>query len=167
MIGLNSLLFGSGAEAEARQRDCLESALAGDEGRRIAIFNHKPLFVDDPDEGNTGYWGLGPAARKQLRDLFAKHDVALFASGHLHRAWTGRLGATSLAWAPAASFITGAMEPREMPGERIVGAMVHTLDDENVQSEAFEIEGMTPYLLDDVMDEVYPRAASVSKETAI
>ncbi len=155
-IGINSLTLGSNPEAELQQFDWSKNALAGAGTRRIAMFAHKPLFVDEPNEGDTGYWSVRPSARQHLRDLIAAHDVALFASGHLHRAWIGKLGSTKLAWAPAAAFIVGPME-RDMPGERIVGAMVHTLGDD-VHTEIVQIKGMTPFLLDDVMDEVYPRA---------
>lgn len=154
-IGLNSQVFGHGSAAEDWQFDWLDVALSGANGRPIAIFAHKPLFVDDPDEGDSGCWALKPVARQKMRDLLTRYNVALYASGHLHRAWTGKLGATNLAWVPPASFIIGAME-RDMPGKRILGAIVHTLDDRGVHSEIVEVAGMTPYLLDDVVDEVYP-----------
>ncbi|MCZ0310169.1 hypothetical protein OZG88_23610, partial [Escherichia coli] len=96
------------------------------ETRRIALFAHKPLFVDAADEGETGYWSVRPAPRKRLLDLIGEYDVALHASGHLHRAWQGMHNDTSLVWAPASSFVVGDME-RDMPGQRIVGAAIHTL----------------------------------------
>ena len=119
------------------------------------MFSHQPLFVDDPDEGNTGYWGIPPRPRGALRDLLVRHGVALFASGHLHVAFEGRLGGTALIWAPASSFTVGAME-RDMPGRRMLGAVVHTLG-ETAGSEIVAVPGLTPHLLDDVIDAVYPR----------
>jgi alkaline phosphatase D len=164
LIGFNSLILGDNSDGEEAQFAWLEDALSSAEGRRIAIFAHKPLFVDEPGEGDTGYWSVRPAARQRMCDLLAEHDVALYASGHLHRAWTGHLNRTKLVWGPAASFIVGPME-RDMPGERLVGAVIHTLDDD-VTSEIVEIAGMAPFLLDDVIDEVYPRAKPVVEETA-
>lgn len=163
LIGFNSLTLGNDSAEEETQFAWLDEALSTADGRRIAVFAHKPLFIDEPDEGDTGYWSVRPSARHRMYELFAEHDVALHASGHLHRAWSGSLNDIQLIWAPPASFIVGPME-RDMPGERIVGAVVHTLD-EDVTSEIVEIAGMTPFLLDDVAEEVYPSAKPVAEET--
>lgn len=48
----------------------------------------------------------------------------------------------------------GAME-RDLPGERILGAAIHDLG-ETVKSEIVRIEELTPYVIDDVVHEVYP-----------
>ncbi|MBB2972880.1 hypothetical protein FHU14_003405 [Mesorhizobium sp. RMAD-H1] len=156
LIGLNSLVFGTDSNWEAEQFAWLEDTLKSAAGRRIAIFAHKPLFVDFPEEGDSGYWAVRPAARKRLFDLIGRHDIALHASGHLHRAWTGKLGDADLVWAPASAFVVGAMV-RELPGERILGAAIHTFA-EDVRTEIVEIAELTPFLLDDVLDEVYPPA---------
>ncbi|KXF75305.1 metallophosphoesterase [Paramesorhizobium deserti] len=165
LIGLNSLVFGMDNAEEGEQFAWLADTLASAAGRRIAIFAHKPLFVDMPEEGDTGYWGVRPMARQKLLDLFDRYDIAMHASGHLHRAWTGRLRDTSLVWAPASSFIVGDME-REMPGERILGAAVHTFADD-IQTEIVEIAELSPFVLDDVVEEVYPRARPEVKEAAV
>ena len=154
LVGIDSLLLGSGSAEEAEQSAWLAHCLAERDGRRVAMFSHQPPFVDDPDEGDTGYWGVPPAPRRVLCDLLARHDVALFASGHLHRAFEGRLGGTALLWAPASSFTVGPME-RDMPGQRRLGAAVHTLGD-GVASEIVDVPGLAPHVIDDVIDEVYP-----------
>lgn len=82
LVGVDSLVMGSGSAEEAEQSAWLERCLQKYDGRRVAMLPHQPLFVDDPDEGETGYWGVPPAPRRALRDLLARHDVALFASGH-------------------------------------------------------------------------------------
>lgn len=82
--------------------------------------------------------------------------MALFASGHLHWAWQGRLDSTQLTWAPSAAFIIDKME-REMPGERLIGAVVHEFD-ADVESKIVAVPGMTAYVLDEVVHEVYPQA---------
>lgn len=156
LIGLNSLLFGHGDTEEAAQFTWLEEVLAARDGRRVAIFTHKPLFVDDAHEGDTGYWSIRPAPRQRLYDLLAAHDVALFASGHLHWAWKGAFENTALVWGPSSAFIIDKLE-REMPGERVVGAVIHTLG-EDVSSEIVTLPELTPYFIDEVIHEVYPRA---------
>ncbi len=159
-IGLNSLLLGHENDEEEAQFEWLRETLEARRGRRVALFAHKPLFVDEPHEGDTGYWSVRPAQRKRLYDLIAAHDVALFASGHLHWAWQGRFENTALTWGPSAAFILDKMV-REMPGERLVGAVVHEFGDA-VQSDIVAVPGMTAYVLDEVIEEVYPTNA---KET--
>jgi 3',5'-cyclic AMP phosphodiesterase CpdA len=55
LVGLDSMLFGAGNDEEARQFAWLEQIMASADGRRIAWFTHRPLFIDAPDEGDTGY----------------------------------------------------------------------------------------------------------------
>ncbi|MBZ9994426.1 metallophosphoesterase family protein [Mesorhizobium sp. BH1-1-4] len=164
-IGLDSLLMGFDDAEDESQFEWLRAALESRSGRRIAIFAHKPLFIDEPGEGDTGYWSIRPAQRRRLYDLIADHDVALFASGHLHRAWQGKYRNTSLVWGPSAAFVVGDME-RDMPGERLLGAVVHEFGD-TVTSEIVAIPGMTVHVLDDVVEEVYPHEAhKVRKKVA-
>lgn len=156
-IGLNGMLLGFDDAEEAEQFDWLDKTLADRAGRRVAIFTHKPLFVDDPLEGDTGYWSIKPAARQRLYDLIAAHDVALFASGHLHWAWQGRYEQTALVWAPSSSFVIDKLE-REMPGERIVGAVVHSFGAE-VESEIVALASLKAHVIDEVIHELYPKPA--------
>jgi len=86
--------------------------------------------------------------------------VALYASGHLHWTWQGTLGDTQLLWAPPTSFIIDKLE-REMPGERLVGGVIHHLGDD-VTSEIVAVSGMIAHVLDEVIDEVYPRATAAA-----
>ncbi len=157
LVGLNALLLGHEDEEEEAQFEWLRTAFEERDGRRLALFSHKPLFVDALDEGDTGYWSVRPAQRKRLYDLIAAHDVALFASGHLHWAWQGRFDNTAITWGPSAAFVIDKIE-REMPGERLVGAVVHTFADD-VKSEIVAVPGMIAHVIDEVIHEVYPRAA--------
>ncbi|WP_322415028.1 metallophosphoesterase family protein [Mesorhizobium huakuii] len=157
LVGLDSLLMGFDDAEDEAQFDWLRTALESRGGRCVALFAHKPLFIDQPGEGDTGYWSVRPAQRQRLYDLIAAHDVALFASGHLHRAWQGMYESTSLVWGPSAAFVVGDME-RDMPGERLLGAVIHQFGD-TVASEIVAIPGMTAYVLDDVVAEVYPHEA--------
>ncbi|KAB0571809.1 metallophosphoesterase family protein [Brucella pituitosa] len=154
IIGLNSLIIGANSVEEEGQFQWLEAELNNSDGKPVAVFAHKPVFVDAPNEGDTGYWGISPAPRQRLYDLFKAHNVKLHASGHLHRAWEGTTDGISYIWAPAAAFIVGPME-RDLPGERILGAAIHELG-ETVTSEIVRIEELTPYVIDDVVHEVYP-----------
>ena len=161
-VGLNSLILGHEDDEEQAQFEWLRETLEDRKGRRIALFAHKPLFVDDPDEGETGYWGARPKERAKLFDLINAHDVALYASGHLHWAWQGRHENMALTWGPSAAFVIDKLE-REMPGERLIGAAVHTFGDD-VQTEIVAVPGMTAYVIDDVIHEVYPSPAKVEEK---
>lgn len=163
-IGLDSLLMGFDDAEEEAQFEWLRAMLESRGGRRVALFAHKPLFVDKPAEGDTGYWSIRPAQRQRLYDLIGAHDVALFASGHLHWAWKGKYENTSLVWGPSAAFIVDGME-REMPGERLIGAVVHEFGD-TVASEIVAVAGMTVHVLDDVVAEVYPHEAHKVRKRA-
>ncbi|MBV7518467.1 metallophosphoesterase [Ensifer sp. ENS12] len=158
LVGFNSLLVGFEDEEEEKQIAWLEEQLRDRDGRKVAVFAHKPLFVDGPQEGDTGYWGIRPRQRRRLFDLFAASGVALHASGHLHWAWTGEHAGMSLVWAPPTSFIIDTLE-RPMPGERLVGAVVHTFSEAGVVSEIVAVPGLVSHVLDPIVEEVYPLAA--------
>jgi 3',5'-cyclic AMP phosphodiesterase CpdA len=156
LIGLDAMILGSGLAAEAEQAAWLEAAMAGCAGRRIAWFLHKPLFLDTPTEGDTGYWSVKPRLRAQLLELVERHQVALVASGHLHKAHDFRFGPTRYLWAPATSFLVGNFQPA-MPGEKRLGAVLYEFGETGFTAELSEVPGLTPHWLDDVADEVYPR----------
>jgi len=155
LVGVDSLLCGSGGAEEADQLAWLARCLGERDSRRVAMFSHQPLFIDDPDEGDTGYWGIPPDSRRVIRSLMARHDVSLFGSGHLHVASEGKLDGTALVWVPATSFTIGSME-RDMPGRRTLGAAIHELE-KTVTSRILAVPGLVPHVLDDVVHEVYPK----------
>lgn len=165
LIGLNSLIIGAQSEEDEAQFHWLEAQLASRDGRQVAIFAHKPLFVDSADEGDSGYWGIAPKQRQKLFDLFKDHPVKLHASGHLHWAWQGEHAGITLVWGPPSSFIIQDFE-REMPGERLVGAVIHTLSDHGVSSEIVSLPQLVPYVFDDLAAELYPKAVRHQSEEA-
>jgi alkaline phosphatase D len=164
LVGLNALLLGHEDEEEEAQFEWLRTTFEERNGRRLALFSHKPLFVDEPHEGDTGYWGVRPTQRKRLYDLIAAHDVALFASGHLHWAWQGKFENTALTWGPSAAFVIDKLE-REMPGERLIGAVIHTTEGDALTTEIVPVPGMTAHYIDDVIHEVYPKSAPKARTT--
>jgi hypothetical protein len=74
LVGLDSMLFGSGLQEEARQTAWLRATLASAGARRVAWFTHRPLFIQRPDEGDAGYWCVEPEQRAPLLDLIRRHD---------------------------------------------------------------------------------------------
>lgn len=165
LVGLNSLILGSGTAEEEEQFAWLEQALATREDRRIVVFKHKPLFLDDPQEGATGYWGIAPAPRARLLALFARHPVALVASGHLHRARTMDGAPFRCVWGPSSGFVVGPKVETVPFGEAVLGAVVHTLG-ADVASEIVPLGTLEPFVLDDVLHEVYPPAPALAEAGA-
>jgi 3',5'-cyclic AMP phosphodiesterase CpdA len=156
LVGLDSMLFGAGNDEEARQFAWLEQIMASADGRRIAWFTHRPLFIDAPDEGDTGYWSVKPAQRAKLLDLVSRHAVALVATGHLHK-WNDRdVAGCRYVWCASSGFLVGPDNQRDMPGEKRLGATVYELEGSSVRVRHVDVPGLTPLWIDDVLHEVYP-----------
>jgi len=49
-IGLNSLVMNTGLPSEAEQHEWLASELSSTRGQPIALFLHKPLYLNSPDD---------------------------------------------------------------------------------------------------------------------
>jgi 3',5'-cyclic AMP phosphodiesterase CpdA len=156
LIGLDSMLFGSGGDEEARQFGWLSRTLATADGRRIAWFTHRPLFIDVPEEGDTGYWSVKPEPRAALLDLVARHDVALVATGHLHK-WRDHAAARCrYVWCASSGFLVGPDNQPDLPGEKRLGATIHDFDGAGVSIAHSDIPGLATLWIDDVLHEVYP-----------
>src|SRR5262249_21753592 len=120
---------------------------------------HRPLFVDTPDEPDTGYWSMKPQPRAWLLGLIARHAVRLVASGHLHRAHDFRHDATRYVWSPASSFLVGPAIRSPSAGEQQLGAVLYEIDGDALSVAICNVPGLARHWLDDVIDEVYPRPA--------
>jgi hypothetical protein len=68
--------MGSGEPEEDEQALWLEQVMAEAGERRIALFLHRPLFLQDPGEDDTGYWSIKPQPRRALMTLVRRHRVA-------------------------------------------------------------------------------------------
>ncbi len=153
LIGLNAMLCGTGLPDEEAQLCWLE-ALA-DDRRPTALFIHKPLCIDDLQEGARGYWTIAPGPRARLLGLLADMNVKLIASGHLHIERQREIGGVSHVWCPAASFVVGAMQ-EDLGGTRRLGYVEHNFTADTVTSRFVRPEGLEDLQLDPVRDQVYP-----------
>ncbi len=113
-IALNAQLLGSGLPAEDAQWAFLEQAFAEAGERPVALFLHKPLFRDTPDEEHeaSGRYVLrGP--RAQLLSLMRKANLRLVACGHVHQHRMFEHEGVRHVWAPSTAFVLpDAMQPR-------------------------------------------------------
>ena len=158
LIGFDAMLIGSGEPEETAQDDWLRTVMAEAGDRHIAWFLHRPLFLDSPDEGDTGYWSVKPQPRLRLIELVRRNSVGLVASGHLHKAHHFRRDGTRYIWAPASAFLVGPKIVAEPPpGENSLGAVIYEIDGGSLEADIVPIPGLAPNWIDDVIEEVYPR----------
>jgi 3',5'-cyclic AMP phosphodiesterase CpdA len=143
-IGLNSQLLGSdGQRAEDEQWTWLERVCAEQDGKPIALFLHKPLFLDHPSEPDhedptLRQSCIDSASRARLLQLSRRHGVRLVSSGHKHQTRSFSVDGIYYLWAPSTACVNsppttlhwgtrevGFIDYRFRPGgfdHRIVGA---------------------------------------------
>lgn len=126
LIGLNTQTMGSGLAEEAAQADALAGAVAGAEGRALALFLHKPLCQHRLDEADLNYWSVLRPARDALLGAFGSTPPRFVASGHIHQWRDHAPSGLRQIWAPAISFIVGE-EQQPSLGSKLLGAVEHLL----------------------------------------
>ncbi|WP_431283046.1 metallophosphoesterase family protein [Humitalea sp. 24SJ18S-53] len=127
LLGLNALIMGADfPEAEAQYGFAAEAA-AGTDGRSLALFLHKPLFLDEPAENAPGYWVVPHAPRQRLFAALAPTPPVLVACGHVHQFRDRDLAGARHVWAPATSFIVGDTW-QESFGTKVLGWVEHHLE---------------------------------------
>jgi 3',5'-cyclic AMP phosphodiesterase CpdA len=135
-IGLNSLIMNTGIESEAEQFGWLASELGRINGRPVALFLHKPLYLntpDDPETAETAIRYVPQPRRRSLIEMFAAVDLRLVASGHVHQRRDYTFGHTRHVWAPSAGFII----PDRM--QEVIGAKEVGLVEYSFQPDSFEV----------------------------
>lgn len=103
-IIVNSSLFNTGGPAEERQKDWFENTLSKSMGKRIFLFSHYPLFINEPDEAEH-YDNYAEPGRSWLLDLAAEHNVEAIFSGHVHQFFYNCYRGVKLYCLPPISFI--------------------------------------------------------------
>jgi 3',5'-cyclic AMP phosphodiesterase CpdA len=155
-IGLNSLLMNSGLASEAEQFDWLASELAGASGQPVALFLHKPIFLDtpeDPELAASAIRYVPMPARERLLDMLCSVDLRLIASGHVHQRRDFTYRHTRHVWAPSAGFIIS--DARQ---ERI-GTKETGLVEYRFQPDSFEVRHIkAPGQIDVDLDELLRKA---------
>ena len=104
LIGLNAQLFGSALERELEQSRWLDGQLTAAERRPIALFLHKPLFIEQPGEDRATAACIVPTARAGLRAKLRHGNVQLVVTGHLHEHRERTCDGRRHVWAPAVAF---------------------------------------------------------------
>jgi 3',5'-cyclic AMP phosphodiesterase CpdA len=107
-IGLNSLIMNTGLVSEAGQFDWLASQLSGANGKPVALFLHKPLYLNTPEDlelAATAIRYVPMPARSQLVEMLRAVDLRLIASGHVHQRRDFTYAHIRHVWAPSAGFV--------------------------------------------------------------
>jgi 3',5'-cyclic AMP phosphodiesterase CpdA len=152
-IGLNSLIMNTGIESEAEQFDWLASELAGVNGRPVALFLHKPLFLNAPDDAETEGTAIRyvpQPRRKNLIDTFAAVDLRLVASGHVHQRRDFTFGRTRHVWAPSAGFIISD-RMQEVIAIKEVGLVEYRFQPDSFEVRHVRAPGQTDVGLDELL----------------
>ena len=135
-IGLNSLIMNSGLASEAEQFDWLASQLSDANGKPVALFLHKPLYLnslDDPELVATSIRYVPMPMRRRLVEMLSAVDLRLVASGHVHQRRDFTHSHTRHVWAPSAAFIVPDAR-QEVIGIKEVGLVEYRF-----QSDGFEV----------------------------
>jgi 3',5'-cyclic AMP phosphodiesterase CpdA len=103
LLGVNAQLFGSGLAREDAQDQWLGEQLKTAD-QPIALFLHKPLFLESATDNVATPSCMVPQARMRLLDKLERSDVRLIVSGHLHQHRDRTFGTQRHLWLPAVAF---------------------------------------------------------------
>ncbi len=154
-IGLNAQLMNSGLASEAEQFDWLASELAGSRNRPVALFLHKPLFLDTPADmelQQTAVRYVPMPSRGALVDLLRRHDVRLVASGHLHQRRDYTYDGVRYVWAPSTGFILSDAR-QERIGTKEVGLVEYRFQPDGFEVRHLRAPGQSDVELEQVLSQ--------------
>jgi 3',5'-cyclic AMP phosphodiesterase CpdA len=107
-IGLDSLIMNTGLACEAEQHDWLASELSSTNGKPVALFLHKPFYLNAPDDHElpqTSIRYVPMPVRSRLVEMLRAVDLRLVGSGHVHQRRDFTYGHIRHVWAPSAGFV--------------------------------------------------------------
>jgi 3',5'-cyclic AMP phosphodiesterase CpdA len=152
-IGLNSLIMNTGLPSEAEQFDWLASQLSDIKGQPVALFIHKPLFLntpDDPELAATSFRYVPMPARSRLIEMLGAVDLRLVASGHVHQRRDFTFGHTRHVWAPSAGFIVPDSR-QDVIGIKEVGLVEYRFQPDSFEVRHVRAPGQTDVDLDSLL----------------
>jgi 3',5'-cyclic AMP phosphodiesterase CpdA len=154
-IGLNSLVMNTGLAGEAEQFDWLASQLAGSHGKPVALFLHKPLYLNSPgdaERAETSIRYVPLPARSRLVEMLRSVDLRLVANGHVHQRRDFSFGHVRHIWAPSTGFVICDAR-QEVIGTKEVGLVEYRF-----QPDAFEVRHIrAPGQIDVDLDSLFAK----------
>jgi 3',5'-cyclic AMP phosphodiesterase CpdA len=158
IIGLNSLVMNTGLASEAEQFDWLAAQLASAGGKPVALFLHKPLYLNEPDDPElvaTSIRYVPMPTRSRLIEMLGAVDWRLVASGHVHQRRDFTYRNVRHIWAPSASFCVPDAR-QETIGIKELGLVEYRF-----QPDSFEVRHVKPPGMIDVDPEPLFKAHGV------
>ena len=152
-IGLNSLVMNTSLAREAEQFDWLASQLADTKGKPLALFLHKPLFLNEPDDPELAASAIRYVpmpARPRLIEMLRAVDWRLVASGHVHQRRDFTYSRTRHIWAPSAAFIVPDTR-QEVIGTKEVGLVEYRFRPDSFEVRHVKAPGQIDIDLDSLM----------------
>jgi 3',5'-cyclic AMP phosphodiesterase CpdA len=153
-IGLNSLVMNTGLAREAEQFEWLASQLSGIDRKPLALFLHKPLFLnapDDPELAATWFRYIPMPARARLIEMLGAVDCRLVASGHVHQRRDFTYSHTRQIWAPSAGFFVPDAR-QEVIGTKEVGLVEYRFQPDSFEVRHVRAPGQIDIELDSLLD---------------
>lgn len=136
-IGLNSLVMNTGLACETEQHDWLAEQLSAAHGKPVALFIHKPLYRNSPDDAEiaaTSFRYVPIPARNDLVKMFDNANLRLVACGHVHQRRDFTFRNVRHIWAPSSSFVIKSNEKQELIGIKETGLVEYVF-----QPDGFEV----------------------------
>jgi 3',5'-cyclic AMP phosphodiesterase CpdA len=154
-IGLNSLVMNTGLASEAEQFDWLAAQLAAAKGKPVALFLHKPLFLnapEDPELEATSIRYVPQPARSRLLEMLRAVDLRLVASGHVHQRRDFTYSHARHVWAPSAGFVISDAR-QEVIGIKEVGLVEYSFQPDSLEVRHVRAPGQIDVDLDSLLGE--------------
>lgn len=136
-IGLNSLVMNTALACEVEQREWLAEQLSTTRGKPVALFIHKPLYKDAPDDAETAatsFRYVPMPARSDLVHMLDGVNLRLVACGHVHQRRDTTFRNVRHIWAPSSSFVIRSNAKQELIGVKEVGLVEYVF-----QPDGFEV----------------------------
>ncbi len=153
LLGINAQMLASDLTAAAGQAKFIADAVAGLGERQLALFLHKPLFIETPDDTEMSGHLLTPRARAELTAALNGVKPRVTCCGHLHEYRERNFDGVRHIWAPATAFTLADWFIPTHGGEHIVGYVELTLEaDGSFVSRLVQPEGLQPLDLADFPD---------------
>ncbi|WP_291684986.1 metallophosphoesterase [Bradyrhizobium sp.] len=152
-IGLNSLVMNTGLASEAEQFEWLTAQLAAASGKPVALFLHKPLFLNapgDPELAATAFRYVPMPARSRLVEVLGSVDLRLVASGHVHQRRDFTHSRVRQIWAPSAGFVISDQR-QEVIGIKQVGLVEYRFRPDSFEVLHVRAPGQTDIDLDSLL----------------
>jgi len=152
-VGLNSLILNTGITSEAEQFDWLASQLAGSAGRPVALFLHKPLFLEtpgDPELAASAIRYVPMPQRSRLIEMLDSVDLRLVACGHVHQIRDFTHRRTRHIWAPSAGFVISDKR-QEVIGIKKVGLVEYRFRPDSFEVRCVKAPGQIDVDLDSLL----------------